>query len=66
MVSPVGRIPPGGSTGRSAFGSYPGAAPHAVKVGIYRDVVLDVPGKIWIQGVCGRPYSSGLPSPFAP
>jgi beta-mannosidase len=36
------------------FGSYLGARPHSVKVGVYRDVVLDLPGEAWIEGVCVR------------
>jgi len=36
------------------FGSYIGAAPHSVKVGVYRDVVLDLPGQAWIEDVCIR------------
>ena len=32
----------------SDFGSYLGARPHSVKVGIFRDVLLDVPGRAWI------------------
>jgi beta-mannosidase len=35
----------------SDFGSYLGARPHAVKVGVYRDVVLDLPGRSWIDDV---------------
>jgi beta-mannosidase len=38
----------------SDFGSYLGAAPHAVKVGVYRDVVLDVPERSWIDDVWVR------------
>ena len=38
----------------SDFGSYLGAAPHAAKVGVYRDVVLDLPGKVWIEDLCVR------------
>ena len=33
------------------FGAYIGARPHSVKVGIYRDVVLDLPGRVWIEDV---------------
>jgi len=36
------------------FGSYIGAAPHSVKVGVYRDVVLDLPDRAWIEDVCIR------------
>jgi hypothetical protein len=39
----------------SDFGSYLGAAPHAVKVGVYRDVVLDLVEHAWIDDVCIRP-----------
>ncbi len=38
----------------SDFGSYLGAAPHAVKVGVYRDVVLDLPQPGWLDDVCVR------------
>jgi beta-mannosidase len=37
------------------FSSYLGARPHAVKVGIYRDVLLDVPRRSWIEHVWVRP-----------
>jgi beta-galactosidase/beta-glucuronidase len=37
------------------FSSYLGARPHAVKVGVFRDVVLDVPGRSWIEDVWVRP-----------
>lgn len=33
------------------FSSYLGARPHAVKVGVFRDVLLDVPGQSWIEDV---------------
>ncbi|MHC4654401.1 MAG: glycoside hydrolase family 2 protein [Planctomycetota bacterium] len=33
------------------FSSYLGARPHAVKVGVFRDVVLDVAGQSWIENV---------------
>ena len=36
------------------FGSYLGAAPHFAKVGVYRDVVLDLPGQAWFEDVCVR------------
>ena len=55
---------PGGAKHRSLrkcqsdFGSYLGAAPHAVKVGVYRDVVLDLPEEAWIEDVCVRPVLS--------
>ncbi|MCX6872455.1 MAG: hypothetical protein NTW21_01400 [Verrucomicrobia bacterium] len=35
----------------SDFSSYLGARPHAVKVGVYRDVVLDLPEQSWIEDV---------------
>lgn len=35
----------------SDFSSYLGARPHAVKVGVYRDVVLDMPEQSWIEDV---------------
>jgi beta-mannosidase len=38
----------------SDFGSYLGATPHAVKVGVYRNVVLDVPERSWIDDVWVR------------
>jgi len=38
----------------SDFGSYLGARPHSVKVGIFRDVVLDAPGPSWIEDVWVR------------
>ena len=37
------------------FSSYLGARPHAVKVGIYRDVRLDIPGPSWFEGVWIKP-----------
>ena len=40
------------------FGSYIGARPHSVKVGIYRDVVLDLPGAAWLGDVWVRPELS--------
>ena len=40
------------------FSSYLGASPHSVKVGIYRDVVLDIPGPSWIEDVWVRPELS--------
>jgi beta-mannosidase len=40
------------------FGSYIGAAPHSVRVGVYRDVVLDLPDQAWIEDVCIRPRLS--------
>ncbi len=36
------------------FGSYLGARPHAVKVGIYRDVVLDMRESAWLEDVWVR------------
>src|SRR5919202_309424 len=36
------------------FKTYLGARPHFVKVGVYRDVVLDVPDRAWIEDVCVR------------
>lgn len=38
----------------SDFGSYLGAAPNSVKTGIFRDVVLDVPERGWIEDVWVR------------
>ena len=38
----------------SDFGWYLGATPHAVKVGVYRDIVLDLPEQTWIEDVCVR------------
>lgn len=43
----------------SDFSSYLGASPHSVKVGIYRDVLLDIPGPSWIEDVWVRPEVSG-------
>lgn len=40
------------------FSSYLGARPHSVKVGVYRDVVLDVLGRAWIEDVWVRPELS--------
>jgi len=40
------------------FGSYIGASPHSVKVGVYRDVVLDLPDRAWIEDVCIQPKLS--------
>jgi len=37
------------------FSSYLGARPHALKVGIFRDVLLDIPGRSWIEDVWVRP-----------
>ena len=42
----------------SDFSSYLGARPHAVKVGVYRDVVLDLPEQSWIDDVWARPTLS--------
>ncbi len=39
----------------SDFGSYLGARPHSAKVGIFRDVWLDIPGRAWIEDVWARP-----------
>ena len=39
----------------SDFGSYLGARPHSAKVGIFRDVWLDLPGAGWIEDVSVRP-----------
>ena len=36
------------------FGSYLGARPHFVKVGVHRHVILDAPGRAWIEDVCVR------------
>lgn len=44
------------------FSSYLGARPHAVKVGVFRDVLLDIPGQSWIEDVRFRPR---LTSDFA-
>lgn len=37
------------------FGSYLGARPHSMKVGVFRDVVLDAPDRSWLEDVCVRP-----------
>lgn len=39
----------------SDFGSYLGARPHSAKVGIFRDVYLDLPDRSWIADVWVRP-----------
>lgn len=36
------------------FTSYLGARPNFIKVGVFRDVVLDAPGPVWIDGVWVR------------
>ncbi len=36
------------------FNTYLGARPHFVKVGVYRDIVLDVPDRAWIEDVWVR------------
>lgn len=38
----------------SDFGSYLGARPHAVKIGVFRDVFLDLPGPAWIEDLWVR------------
>lgn len=43
------------------FSSYLGARPHAVKVGVFRNVLLDFPGRSWIEDVWVRP---GLTADF--
>jgi len=57
------RVPPSGPDSmehkslrkcHSDFSSYLGAVPHAVKVGVFRDVVLDVPAQSWIEDVWVR------------
>lgn len=61
------RLPPGDPAAaphaslrkcHSDFSSYLGARPHAVKVGVYRDVVLDLPEQAWIEDVWVRPRLS--------
>jgi len=42
----------------SDFGSYLGAKPHSAKVGVFRDVWLDMPDKAWIEDVWVRPELS--------
>ena len=39
----------------SDFGSYLGAAPNSMKVGIYRDIILDVPAESWFEDIWVRP-----------
>jgi beta-mannosidase len=39
----------------SDFGSYMGARPHSMKVGVFRDVMLDVPDRAWFDDICVRP-----------
>jgi beta-mannosidase len=36
---------------RSDFTSYLGARPHSVKVGVFDDVILDVPDRAWLEDV---------------
>ncbi len=38
----------------SDFGSYLGARPHSVKTGIFRDVILDIPARSWLEDVWVR------------
>ena len=38
----------------SDFSSYLGARPHYLKMGLFRDVVLDVPGRAWLDDVWVR------------
>ena len=38
----------------SDFSSYLGARPHSVKVGVFRDIVLDLPDRSWIEDLCVR------------
>ena len=40
------------------FGSYLGARPHSMKVGVFGDVLLDVPDQAWLADVCVRPALS--------
>ncbi|MBL7153285.1 MAG: hypothetical protein ISS79_06180 [Phycisphaerae bacterium] len=42
----------------SDFSSYLGARPNFVKVGVFRDIVLDVPGSSWIEDLWARPSLS--------
>jgi beta-mannosidase len=35
----------------SDFGSYLGARPHSIKMGVYRDITLDMPDRAWIENV---------------
>ena len=42
----------------SDFSSYLGARPHAVKVGVYRQIVLDLPDQAWLEDVWVRPTLS--------
>jgi beta-galactosidase/beta-glucuronidase len=43
---------------RSDFNAYLGARPHSVKVGIFDDVVVDVPDGAWLEDVHVRPELS--------
>ncbi len=36
------------------FGSYLGSRPHAVKVGVFDDILLDMREQVWIEDVCAR------------
>jgi len=42
----------------SDFSSYLGARPNFVKVGVFRDITLDIPGSSWIEDVSVRPRLS--------
>ena len=42
----------------SDFGSYLGARPHSAKVGVFRDIYLDVPDRSWIEDVWVGPKLS--------
>ena len=43
---------------RSDFTSYLGARPHSAKVGVFDDVILDVPNRAWLEDVWVRPTLS--------
>ncbi len=42
----------------SDFGSYLGARPDSIKVGVFREVFLDIPDRSWVQDVWVRPQLS--------
>lgn len=41
------------------FQSYLGATPHFLKMGVFRDIDLDIPGPAWFGDICLRPTVVG-------
>ena len=41
------------------FSEYLGSKPNFMKVGIFRDVILDIPGNSWFEDICVRPELNG-------